>query len=331
MRGRELLTRLVLPVALAALSALDATAQGVAAQSRGETAGAAIDKAFVGTWRLARIELIGAEGQRMAAPAPPAVGSENPIGLMICDAAGRFGATIMQSGRQKYAAAEPSPSEAKAALAGYIAYFGTYTVHPTQSSVALRIQGSLNPSETGTDRRHAIQFSAGRLAMTLEDGANRRLRYVWERAPELAHLSPTHRRFIGFWQRTSTERRKATGALVSADRNRGAGVLIFSASGYMAVHSMQPGRKTFAAAQPTPEEAKAAIDTYGSAYFGPYTMYEDEHLEVTHQIGVIDPGRVGTYARRHYEFDPLRPADPESRRPKRSMVNRCRVSSPGSA
>ena len=70
----------------------------------------------------------------------------------------------------------------------------------------------------------------------------------------------------------------------------------------MAVHSMQPGRKRFAGAQPTPDEARAALGSYGSAYFGPFTIYDAEQLEVTQQIGVLDPGRVGMEARRNYEF-----------------------------
>jgi hypothetical protein len=259
--------------------------------------------AFAGTWRLVRIELLGPGGERMAAPAPPALGSANPVGLMLCDAAGRFGVTIMQSGRQKYAAAEPSPLEAQAAFASYIAYFGTYAVRANDSAVTQRIQGSLNPNEVGTERTQVFKFSGGQLTMTTApQGTNSRVRFVWERAPDLTNPTPTHRRFIGFWQRIATERRKVSGELVSSDRNRSPGVLIFSASGYMAVHSMQAGRKRFAASHPTPEEAKAALNTYGTAYFGPFTIDEADQLEATHQIGVIDPSRVGTYARRHFEF-----------------------------
>jgi hypothetical protein len=41
----------------------------------------------------------------------------------------------------------------------------------------------------------------------------------------------------------------------------------------MAVHMMQPNRKPYAAAQPTPAEAEEALRTYTS-YFGPFTVHD---------------------------------------------------------
>ena len=63
---------------------------------------------------------------------------------------------------------------------------------------------------------------------------------------------------------------------------------------------MQPGRKRYAAAQPTPEEAMAALSTYTS-YFGPYTIHESDGFVVHHRVGIVNPGQVGSDAQRFYE------------------------------
>ena len=46
-----------------------------------------------------------------------------------------------------------------------------------------------------------------------------------------------------------------------------------------------------------------ALSTYGSAYFGPYTIHKAEGFVVHHQLGMINPGGgIGTDTRRGYEF-----------------------------
>ena len=62
-----------------------------------------------------------------------------------------------------------------------------------------------------------------------------------------------------------------------------------------------PAQPRCAAAQPTPDEAQAALKTYGSAYFGPYEVSEAERYEVTRQLGTTTPGEAGL-AVRHLEF-----------------------------
>ena len=107
---------------------------------------------------------------------------------------------------------------------------------------------------------------------------------------------------IGFWKSVASERRSSNGELLSSNPVR-TGFLIFTASGHVAAHLMDPHRKKFAAAEPTPEEALEAVKTYGPcAYFGPYALQEVEHLEVLFPICCINPGEVGLKVQRHYEF-----------------------------
>lgn len=259
--------------------------------------------ALVGTWKLARIELLGPGGEVLPARAPPAFGSPGPVGVMFYGPGGHFGVTIMQSGRPRYAGAQPTPEEAKKALAGFIAYFGTYSADGTSRLLTHQVEGSLHPNDTGSLEQSAIQLSGDQLTLTpARQRAGLRWRLVWSRVADLPQLTPTYRRMVGFWRRASRARRKPNGELYDSDPVRQAGVLIFSAAGYMAVHGIQPGRAKFAGADPTPAEAKAAIDSSGSAYFGPFTVNEAEQFEVTRQIGLVNPGHVGMDARRHLEF-----------------------------
>ncbi len=287
-----------------ALTPIDAGAQRqVPRAGEAKTAVGDAGGALVGTWKLARIELLGPGGEVLPAPAPPSFGSPGPIGVMFYGPGGHFGVTIMQSGRPRYAGAQPTPEEAKKALAGFIAYFGTYGADAASRTLTHHVEGSLHPNDTGSLEQSAFQLSGGQLTLTpAHQRAGSRWRSLWERVADLPQLTPTHRRMVGFWRRASRDRRTPNGELYDSDPVRQAGVLIFTAAGYMAVHGMQPGRTKFAGPEPTPAEAKAAIDSYGSAYFGPFTVNEAEQLEVTRQIGLINPGQVGMDARRHLEF-----------------------------
>jgi len=256
---------------------------------------------FAGTWKLMAIERVGPNGQLLPPAAPPAFGSANPIGFVIYDAAGYMGLTIMQSGRQKYASAQPTADEAKAAFLGYVSYCGTFSVDDAAGVVTHHIQTSLNPNNTGTDERTSFQFSGNRLVLKPPRGADGiQAQLTWERMPDLAALTPMHRRVIGMWKQVVTERRTFDGKLFRTEPPR-VGLLSFTAAGHMSVYVMDPGRKKFAGADPTPEEARQALTTYGS-YFGPYEIGEKESYEVTRQIGSITPGQVGQLALRRLEF-----------------------------
>jgi len=92
-------------------------------------------KQLVGTWRLVDIN----EGK------DPARGPR-PTGLIYYDAHGNMAAQIMPDRpRAKYAAAQPTPDEAKDAITGYTAYFGTYTVDEKARTVTHHRKGNLVP------------------------------------------------------------------------------------------------------------------------------------------------------------------------------------------
>jgi hypothetical protein len=256
---------------------------------------------FAGTWKLLTIERLGAKGEVLPPAQPPAFGSPNPVGFIVYDAAGYMGVTIMQSGRPKYRGAQPTPEEAKGALLSFTSYFGTFTVNEAEKTVTHHVQGSLNPNNTGTDQKRAFELSGNRIVLKpprRNDGIQ--LRLTWERVPDLPKISAYQRQLIGFWKQVSTDRKTFDGKVVRTVPPR-TGFLIFTAAGHMAVHLMDADRKKYAAAEPTPEEAQAALRSYGSAYFGPYEVSESERYEVTRQLGTTTPGEAGL-AVRHLEF-----------------------------
>jgi len=115
---------------------------------------------FVGTWRLV---------------------SDTTTGMMIYDNLGNMAAQVMPNRvRRKYAAAEPTPEEAKEAITGYLAYFGTYTVDEQTRIVTHHRKANINPGQVGDDVVRTYVFETNdRLVLTPAGSANK---IVWERA-----------------------------------------------------------------------------------------------------------------------------------------------------
>ena len=110
-------------------------AAGVGGQSarQGETS-----KRFIGTWRLASI--VGGTA------AGAATRGAHPTGVIVYDATGHMAAQIMPDRvRPKYAGTVPTPDEARAAVVGYTAYFGTYTIDERAQTVTHHREGNINP------------------------------------------------------------------------------------------------------------------------------------------------------------------------------------------
>ena len=125
-----------------------------------QTAPALDTPRFVGTWRLV---------------------SNTQTGIMIYDNLGNMAAQVMpKRARSKYAAAEPTPEEAKDAITGYLAYFGTYTVDEQARTITHHRKGNINPGGVGDDVVRVYVFESNdRLVLTPAGSTNK---IVWERA-----------------------------------------------------------------------------------------------------------------------------------------------------
>ena len=112
--------------------------------------------------------------------------------------------------------------------------------------------------------------------------------------------------FVGTWKLVRFERYDADGQLLPAPEAGafGAGAplgYIMYDGEHMGVVIQQENRKPFAGAQPTGDEAIAAISSYVS-YFGPYTVNEAEGYVTHHVLGSNSPAMTGADNQRFYEF-----------------------------
>ena len=127
-------------------------------------------KRFVGTWRLVSTTAAGKEDPNRG---------PRPTGLIIYDAKGNMAVQIQPDRpRQKYAGAQPTPEEAKAALAGYTAYFGTYRIDEKAATVTHHRTGNVNPGGMGDFVRRYEFVGANRLVLRPVENQNA---LTWER------------------------------------------------------------------------------------------------------------------------------------------------------
>ena len=129
-------------------------------------------KQFIGTWKLVSIQNDAGEDVR----------GERPIGVIYYDGFGNMAAQIMPDRpRPQWKAGEPpTPEQAKEAMTGYVAYFGTYTVDEKARTVSHHRQGSLVPGTVGVDAVRTYEFLPGeRLRLTPVEIPS--LHLTWER------------------------------------------------------------------------------------------------------------------------------------------------------
>lgn len=122
---------------------------------------------LVGAWRYVEATLDG--------KLPPGRGTAK--GMIYYDPSGAMIVQVAPDRERGRAGSEPTPEEAKAALTGYIAYFGTYSVDEAARTVTHHRQGSVQPGDVA-DLVRGYAFVGDRLILQ-PPGTNYRV--VWER------------------------------------------------------------------------------------------------------------------------------------------------------
>jgi hypothetical protein len=139
---------------------------------------------LVGTWRLVSREDRTAAGERRI---DPGLGPD-PIALLAYDAAGNFTAQFMKRDRSSLetAATGRSSLNNSAAVNGYDAYFGTYTVDEASGSVTQLLQGALSPGDVGKIVTRQMRVDDDRLVIQLAtagaDGESITRTLIWRRS-----------------------------------------------------------------------------------------------------------------------------------------------------
>jgi hypothetical protein len=125
-------------------------------------------------WKLISIDDPQAERRQIRGP--------RPTGYIVYDAGGIMTVQIMPTTRPKYAGTQPTPNEAKAALTGYTAYFGTWTVDERAGTITHHITGSIVPNNLGVDNVRKYEFGPGeRVTLIPIAPVNSGTRLTWER------------------------------------------------------------------------------------------------------------------------------------------------------
>jgi hypothetical protein len=120
---------------------------------------------LVGTWRLQSRLDHDASGRQVT---DPGLGSD-PIALLVYDAGGNFAAQFMRRDRtgEPPGPAVGAGANNSAAVNGYDAYFGTYTVDEASGTVTQVLVGALSPGDVGKVVTREMRVKGDRLVIEL--------------------------------------------------------------------------------------------------------------------------------------------------------------------
>ena len=260
---------------------------------------------FVGTYRLITTEVKDASGKWSRTP------NFSSIGYITYADTGHMGVHIMPRNRPRFASNMPTGEEAQAALRGYTAYFGSFSVNEQEKLVVHHRVGQISPGGE-VDAKRFYDFEGDRLILTPvpadgggKDKATNHL--IWERLPN-APLSAEAKKFVGFYKLLYTDsyREKDGKEVFHGDKvyTRAGSYIIYTPTGHMMVHLMdKEGRTKYAGAQPAPDEALKAYRSY-TGYFGRFTTYENytPPFVMHNQQGTTAPGGDVDATKRFYVF-----------------------------
>ena len=125
------------------------------AQAADESKGKSLEKRLVGSWTMTG-NVLDQDGKKSEPYGPGAKGT------VIFTSSGRTAVVITRAELPKFASnnrTTGTPEENKAAVAGSIAYFGTYDVNEAEKVVITHVEASTFPNWVGTDQKRTLEVS----------------------------------------------------------------------------------------------------------------------------------------------------------------------------
>ena len=131
----------------------------------GKRGGHPLAPQLIGTWRLVSREDRTANGERRI---DPGLGPD-PVAILVYDHAGNFAAQFMKRDRSadEVGVAARAGVNNSAAVGGYDAYFGKYTVDEAASSVTQTLDGALSPGDVGKVVTREMHVDGDQLTIAL--------------------------------------------------------------------------------------------------------------------------------------------------------------------
>jgi hypothetical protein len=123
---------------------------------------------LIGAWRYVGATIDGK---------PRADRGANPKGMIYYGAHGEMIVQVAPDRPHTMAGTAPTPEEAKAALDGYIAYFGSYSIDENARTVTHHRQGSVQPNDLH-DLVRGYRFEGNRLILNPPGST---YEVIWER------------------------------------------------------------------------------------------------------------------------------------------------------
>jgi lipocalin-like protein len=134
---------------------------------------------LVGSWAIVSNDNVAPDGTKRQLFGP------NPRGIMILDANGRYALITVNPARPKFKGKtrlDGTPEENKAAIAGTVASFGTWSVDEATSTLITRVEGNLFPNDEGQEQRRLVTLAGDELKqVNLNPGSGGRAEIVFRR------------------------------------------------------------------------------------------------------------------------------------------------------
>jgi Lipocalin-like domain len=135
---------------------------------------------LVGSWTLVSNDNVNPDGTKRQIFGP------NPKGIMILDADGRYALIAVNPARPKFKGntrLDGTSEENKAAIAGTVASFGTWSVDEATNTLITRIEGNLFPNDEGREQRRLVTLEGDEhKQVNLNPGSGGRAEIVFKRA-----------------------------------------------------------------------------------------------------------------------------------------------------
>jgi hypothetical protein len=258
---------------------------------------------LIGTWTLAAMQ----EGVETGKP----VAVRNARGLLVFDRSGSTGQgrltghvieVVVTAPEALVAAGRGAAggADAQARFRAFTGSWGTYRVNERDRQITLMSAGAVSPNVMGTEFSRSYELANDTLTMTSVPGelhTRGTTRWVWERVPNVEHLSDGYRQVIGFWEHV-VEKRFTGADSAGVESRRAPSVIVYTPAGYVGVHFPPLSRARFAGPEPTDAEARAALAGY-IGYFGALGVYPG--MVFHHIMAGLSPA-TGTTLKRPYEL-----------------------------